>query len=100
LAEAQRDAADRLGRLYFDLALTSGDHALAALSTLAPPDHWLFGTDYPMAQEIGVHLTATVLDRWPGLTADERDAVRGTNPMRLLPRFDRRVSPVPRRSPA
>lgn len=72
-----------LRRLYFDLVLVTDPVPMAALTTLAPPAHLLFGTDYPFMQP---QATIEGLQRGgfdaPALRAFERD-----NALELFPRF-------------
>jgi predicted TIM-barrel fold metal-dependent hydrolase len=84
---AQAEAVARLGRLFYDVALSTDQHVLAALTALVPPAQLLLGTDFPMGQEIGVHLTLDGLDHFDGLSEEQRDAVRAGNASALLPRF-------------
>jgi predicted TIM-barrel fold metal-dependent hydrolase len=85
--DAQHDAADELATLHYDVALSSDAHALSGITRLVPIDRLLLGTDYPMAREIGLHLTLRGLARIPGFTAAERAAIRSSNAARLFPRL-------------
>jgi predicted TIM-barrel fold metal-dependent hydrolase len=87
LDDAQRDAADELATLHYDIALSSDAQALSGITRLAPVDRLLLGTDYPMAQEIGLHVTLTGLARFPGFTAADRAAISSSNAVRLFPRL-------------
>jgi predicted TIM-barrel fold metal-dependent hydrolase len=87
LYEAQDEARARLGRLFYDVALSTDSHVLAALLALVPDRQLLLGTDFPMGQEIGVHTTLDGLDRCAGLSDAQREAVHSTNAHRLFPRF-------------
>jgi 6-methylsalicylate decarboxylase len=96
---AQREAIRRLSALHYDIALWSDAQVLAALTALVPPSQVLLGTDFPMGQEIGVHVTLDGLERYDGFTAAQRRAVRSTNAARLFPRFAQADAAV-RRDPA
>jgi predicted TIM-barrel fold metal-dependent hydrolase len=85
--DAQRDALNHLAALHYDVALSTDEQALAALTNLVPADRLLLGTDFPMAQEIGVHLTLTGLARFQGFTAADRATLRSSNAARLFPRL-------------
>jgi hypothetical protein len=85
LAEAQHAAARQLATLHFDVALSSDEQALTALTQLIPPTQLLLGTDYPIGQEIGAHVTLTGIARFAGFTSDDRAAVEGLTAARLLP---------------
>jgi predicted TIM-barrel fold metal-dependent hydrolase len=87
ITDAQTEAAARLGALHYDIALSSDPNVLAALCDLVPPSQLLVGTDFPMGQGIGVHVTLTGLARSGGFSAAERRAVRSTNAGRLFPRL-------------
>jgi hypothetical protein len=62
-------------------------HALSGITRLVPIDRLLLGTDYPMAHEIGLHVTLTGLARFPGFTAADRAAISSSNGARLFPRL-------------
>jgi hypothetical protein len=64
-------------------------HALGGLTRLVPTTQLLLGTDYPMAQEVGAHVTLTGVERFSGFTAADRVAVRSGNAARLFPRLGR-----------
>ncbi|CAN5671821.1 amidohydrolase family protein [soil metagenome] len=53
--------ADTLRRFYYDLAGTPSDLQVAALRQLCPPDHLLYGSDYPWTPaELAIGLLATL----------------------------------------
>ena len=83
-----RTPADLLGllrRLYYDTAMSANPHTLAALTSLIPTDHILFGSDYPFMPE------STTVDTIAGIEAafraDDRLAVEYANAAVLLPRL-------------
>jgi predicted TIM-barrel fold metal-dependent hydrolase len=87
LGDAQRDAREHLGKLYYDVALSSDTNALSSLLGLVSPRRLLLGTDFPMAQEIGAHLTLRGLDEFSRLTAEDRARVRSETAADLFRRF-------------
>jgi predicted TIM-barrel fold metal-dependent hydrolase len=87
LEEARRGAANDLTAFHFDVALSSDEQALAALTTLIPATQLMLGTDFPIAQEIGARVTLAGLERFSGFTLRDRDAVDGANAGRLFPKF-------------
>ncbi|HXI44827.1 MAG TPA: amidohydrolase family protein [Candidatus Acidoferrales bacterium] len=70
---------DYLRRLYYD-CITYDLGALQYLVSVVGPDRVLFGTDWPHQ----VHDTAGSLANTAALPADQRDAIRGTNAIRLF----------------
>jgi predicted TIM-barrel fold metal-dependent hydrolase len=87
LEQAQREAADLLATLHYDVALSSDQQALAALSRLVPRTQLVLGTDFPIAQEIGAAVTLKGVHEFRGFTEDDRGAVERTNAARLFSRF-------------
>ncbi len=87
LRTAQDEAVSRLGRLFYDVALSTDSHLLASLTALVPDRQLLLGTDFPMGQEIGVHVTLDGLERYHGFSVEQREAVRAGNAQPLLPRL-------------
>jgi 6-methylsalicylate decarboxylase len=83
LAESRR----QLARLYYDVTLSANDAVLACLSELVPITQILLGTDYPLAQEIGVATTFSGLAHYPGFGDADRRAIESRNALRLLPRL-------------
>jgi 6-methylsalicylate decarboxylase len=75
----------RLGRFYFDIALSSPS-ALPSLFAFADPDRVLFGSDFPFPPQPVVVSTAR---RWEKFEIDARlrHAVDRGNAERLFPRF-------------
>ena len=63
MVEAQQVARRRLASLFFDVALSTDPGALAALVGLVPWSQLVLGTDFPIAQEIGLHVTLESLER-------------------------------------
>ena len=84
LDSAQRQSLERVRALSFDIALSTGSYALSALTEIVPPRQLLLGTDFPMAHEIGIHLTLRALIRFEGFTPSHRAAIRSANAFRLL----------------
>ena len=82
-ARIVEDPRELLRRLYFDLVLVTDPAPMAALTTLVPASHLLFGTDYPFMPP---QATIDGLQRCgfdaPALRALERD-----NALELFPRL-------------
>lgn len=70
-----------LGELYHDTVLHSA-RSLRLLVDVVGADHVLLGSDHPF--EMGDPVPLETLEGVPGLTAAERDLVRGGNALRLL----------------
>ena len=88
MGDAQRRAIEQLGTLHHDIALSSDAHVLAALTAVVPTSRLLLGTDFPMGQEIGIHITLSGLEGYDGFTDAERASVRSGNAARLFPRVE------------
>ena len=76
-----------LDRFYYDLAVTAGAVALAALNGTANPDRILYGTDIPFIgkQQLGEQLAdMSAFPQWNGA---QLAAVERGNAARLFPRF-------------
>jgi predicted TIM-barrel fold metal-dependent hydrolase len=74
-----------LSHLYFDIAGTSSEIALATLRATVPLSQILYGSDAPfVAPQKGIGSLARA-----SLTQDERKAIEHDNALRLLPRLAR-----------
>lgn len=78
-----RPPSDWLTELYHDTVLHSAD-SLRFLIDVVGVEQVLLGSDHPF--EMGDPTPLATLDAVPGLSADERDLVRGGNALRLLDR--------------
>ncbi|HEY7018885.1 MAG TPA: amidohydrolase family protein [Gaiellaceae bacterium] len=83
LGTAQREALQRLASLHYDVALSSDEPSLSALTHLVPTCRLLLGTDFPIGQEIGLRVTLDGIERFPGFEVGELRA----NAERLFPRL-------------
>ncbi|MFD9061165.1 amidohydrolase family protein [Kitasatospora purpeofusca] len=79
------EAVKQLRALYFDVALSANDPALAALTALADPARILFGTDHPFAPEEAVRENSAGLRSSRHLTGAQRRAIGRRNALALLP---------------
>jgi aminocarboxymuconate-semialdehyde decarboxylase len=70
---------DYLRRIWYD-CITYDPGALRYLISVVGPDRVLFGTDWPHQ----VHDVEGSLANTAALPADQRDAIRGTNALRLF----------------
>ncbi|WP_218952444.1 hypothetical protein [Amycolatopsis anabasis] len=60
-------ASELLHRFYYDLAGTLTQSQITALSTIATPEHLLYGSDYVWTRHLHVLRALTTLDTtWPG----------------------------------
>jgi 6-methylsalicylate decarboxylase len=87
MAEGLADSRRQLQRLFYDTTLSANDTVLDCLAGLVPSTQLLLGTDYPMAQEIGVTSTLAGLARHRGFHDDDRRAIAADNARRLFPRL-------------
>ena len=69
---------------YYDVTQSLSAPTFAALRTLVPMDHLLFGSDCPFAKELQVRAALTELDRLE-LPPAEREALESGNALRLFP---------------
>jgi aminocarboxymuconate-semialdehyde decarboxylase len=77
----------QLERMFYDLTLSANDTVLDCVDELAPSDQLLLGTDFPLAQEIGVRSTLAGLEGHNGLDEADRRKIEGDNAHRLFPRL-------------
>jgi predicted TIM-barrel fold metal-dependent hydrolase len=73
-------------RLYYDVTQSLSAPTFAALRTLAPPDHLLFGSDCPFAKEPQVRAVLGELDQL-ALPAAQRTKLERGNALALFPRL-------------
>jgi predicted TIM-barrel fold metal-dependent hydrolase len=77
----------QLRRLYYDTALSTNPTVLSALQRLVSPSQILFGTDYPPAQEVGVHYAMQGVTSYAGFNEQERQDIAFNNALKLFPRL-------------
>jgi 6-methylsalicylate decarboxylase len=78
-----------LGRLYYELAISTSPHTIASLLKLASPDHILFGSDFPALLEEDVqNLIQTLADN-PLLQPRDLEMIQRHNALALFPRLQR-----------
>jgi predicted TIM-barrel fold metal-dependent hydrolase len=87
LTDGLADSRRQLQRLFYDITLPANDTVLGCLHQLVSSTQIVLGTDYPMAQEIGVATTLSGLPAHPGFTDCDRRAIEGDNARRLVPRL-------------
>lgn len=85
LGEALAQARSMLTGLYYDTALSATPTVFGDLLELARPGHILLGTDFPMAQEVGMKMTIEGLQVLAG--HDSLPAIEGENAKALFPRL-------------
>jgi predicted TIM-barrel fold metal-dependent hydrolase len=76
--------------LYYDTAMSANPHALAALTSLIPTEHILFGSDYPFMPESTTRETVAGLDAH--FEPDRLRLVERENALRFFPRLARASS--------
>jgi 6-methylsalicylate decarboxylase len=78
-----------LGRLYYELAISTSPHTIASLLKLASPDHILFGSDFQALLEEDVqNLIQTLADN-PLLQPRDLEMIQRHNALALFPRLQR-----------
>jgi 6-methylsalicylate decarboxylase len=96
LSDGLADSRRQLQRLFYDVTLSTNDTVLGCLQDLVPSTHILLGTDYPMAQEIGVASTLAGLEAHSGFDDDDRRAIEGDGARHLFPRLNNWSARIPR----
>lgn len=81
------DVFERIGRFWFDTALSAGPQTFGALRTVAAPGRILFGSDWPFAPAAVTQASVASLDGV--LEPGEADAVAWRNAAVLFPRHRR-----------
>lgn len=77
----------QLRRLYYDTALSANPTVLSALQRLVPASQILFGSDYPPAQDVGVHYVVQGLAAYAGFSKQEQQDIECNNALTLFPRL-------------
>ena len=80
MAKGLDDTRGQLQRLFYDTTLSANDTVLDCLAGLVPSSHMVLGTDYPLAQEIGITTTLAGLERHSGFDEADRGAIEGATP--------------------
>jgi predicted TIM-barrel fold metal-dependent hydrolase len=80
------DTLKALARLYYDTALSTAPHQIAALRAIAPVSQILYGTDFPFAPEPFLRAAEAQFQALP-FTPQEREQVRSGNAKGLFPAF-------------
>lgn len=75
-----------LEKLYYDTALSTNWLAFRSLLELVPPEHVLFGSDYPFAPEATMTGSIKAL-REMGLDANVLSGIERTHALKLFPQF-------------
>ena len=76
-----------LEKLYYDTALSTNWLAFRSLMELVPPEHVLFGSDYPFAPEATMTGSIKAL-REMGLDANVLSGIERTHALKLFPQFE------------
>lgn len=85
-AKAPPETLKALAALYYDLALASAPHQVAALRAIAPVEQILYGTDFPFAPEPVLRTAEAQFKALP-FTDTERRQVRHANARGLFAAF-------------
>lgn len=76
-----------ISSLYFDLAGSANDGAVAALRRLTSNEHILFGSDFPFTPAAGVEANVKATRALTGLTTTEHEGIARNNAYALFPRL-------------
>lgn len=76
-----------LRRLYYELAISTNQHAVASVLQLVGPERLLYGSDWPALEEADVQHLIQVLSSNPLLRPDEQARIERQNALELFPRL-------------
>lgn len=79
---------DSLKRLYYDVALSTAPSVFATLKELVGTSHILFGTDFPLRYEKGVHESIQQFNSFEGFNNVEKNQILTGTAKELFPRFN------------
>ena len=96
VSEGLAESRSQLQNLFYDVTLSTNDTVLGCLHDLVPSSRILLGTDYPMAQEIGVASTLAGLEGHAGFDDDDRRAIESDSARQLFPRLNNWAARIPR----
>lgn len=80
------DTLKALAGFFYDTALSTAPHQIAALRAIAPVSQIVYGTDFPFAPEPSLRLAEAQFQALP-FTPEERERVRWGNARGLFPTF-------------
>ena len=80
------DGIEQLKKFYFDIAISGTPAALPSLLTLAQPDHVLFATDWPYANDAIAGRFTSIYEGYT-LSESQRAAIDRSNAEVLFPRL-------------
>jgi predicted TIM-barrel fold metal-dependent hydrolase len=83
VAERVGDPKAAFAKFYYDTALSAGPSTFAALADIAPKEHILFGTDFPMAPRPAITAFGIELDH---VEPQQRQRIHRANAAKLLSR--------------
>jgi len=83
------DIMERLGRFWYDTAISAGPSTFGSLDAVARPDRIVFGSDWPYAPESVTTLTVDALTQPDHFDAKRQQAIARDNALPLFPRFAR-----------
>ncbi len=81
------DVLDRLGRFWYDTALSAGPAHFGALDAIARPERILFGSDWPYAPETVTRHTVAALEDSQRFTPERQREIARDNALALFPRL-------------
>lgn len=79
----------RLKRFWYDTAMSGGHEMLNCLKDLVGADRIVYGSDWPMANEVAVGRAIDSIDVPGFFSEDERIAIERGNVLQLFPRFQK-----------
>jgi len=88
LEDAQKESLRQLGSMYYDTTFSVNIHEMSSLQKLVDNSHIVLGTDYPLAQEIGMRSNMNDLRSYKGISEHERYEIE-TNALKLFPRLNK-----------
>jgi predicted TIM-barrel fold metal-dependent hydrolase len=86
---SSEDVHERLGRFWYDTALSATPATMGSLQHIASPDKILFATDWPHSGPLGAPETVKSLSAPGFLSQEQQNAINRGNALKLFPKYDR-----------
>ena len=77
----------RLGRFWYDIALSPSPETMASLASVAPPEQIVFGSDWPFANAKVIAEMMRTYEASAAVSAPQRVAIDRVNALALFPQF-------------
>jgi 6-methylsalicylate decarboxylase len=77
----------RLGRFWYDIALSPAPETMTSLASVAPPGQIVFGSDWPFANARVIAEMMQTYEASPAVSGPQRVAIDRGNALTLFPQF-------------